>query len=240
MAGPRCLLSILAAALLLLQATPGSASDYPSPAPIWNGLYVGVHGGVASADLSYTFDSGVSSILPEKFDHNPQGWFGGGQVGLQRQSGRLVVGVEASYSVLDLSDTLVSTQFLRFRHIEINDLFLLTARLGYAFDHWMPYVKAGYANASVDTLVYMPGGGTGSATRGREDGWTVGAGLEFLCGRGFVLGFEYDYVRLDVDDRSGQYPDHKTFTYKSFDNDIHMFSARLSYKFGSSEPRPLK
>jgi hypothetical protein len=100
MAGPRCLLSVLAATLLtLLQATPGSASDYPTPAPIWNGLYVGVHGGVASANLSYTFDSFLG---PEKFDHNPQGWFGGGQIGLQRQSGRVVVGIEASYSALNL------------------------------------------------------------------------------------------------------------------------------------------
>jgi hypothetical protein len=47
-------------------------------------------------------------------------------------------------------------------------------------------------------------------------------------------------VRLDLNDRSGQYPDHKTFTYTSFDSDIHMFSARLSYKFGPSEPAPLK
>jgi hypothetical protein len=58
-----------------------------------------VHGGVASANLSYTFDSFLG---PEKFDHNPQGWFGGGQIGLQRQSGRVVVGIEASYSALNL------------------------------------------------------------------------------------------------------------------------------------------
>jgi len=239
MAGPRCLLSVLAATLLtLLQATPSSATDYPSAAPIWNGLYVGVHGGVASANLSYTFDSFLG---PEKFDHNPQGWVGGGQIGLQRQSGRYVFGIEASYSALNLSDTAESLLLAnRFRHIEINDLVLVTARLGLALDHWMPYVKAGYAGANVDTLVYMGGGGTGSSTSGWENGWTVGAGLEFLCGRGFVLGLEYDYVRLDLDSRDGQFPDHKAFTYKSFDNDIHLFTARLSYKFGPSEPKPLK
>jgi outer membrane immunogenic protein len=129
---------------------------------------------------------------------------------------------------------------LRLSHPSAHLEWLVTARLGYAFDHWMPYVKAGYAGANIDTLVYMGGGGTGSSTSGWENGWTVGAGLEFLCGRGFVLGLEYDYVRLDLDSRDGQFPDHKAFTYKSFDNDIHLFTARLSYKFGPSEPRPLK
>jgi hypothetical protein len=41
-------------------------------------------------------------------------------------------------------------------------------------------------------------------------------------------------------DRSGLLPDCKPFAYKDFDNDIHTVSARLSYKFGNDEHRPLK
>ena len=236
--GTRSLLGVLVGATMMLgQATPSAASD--PPAPIWSGVYVGIHGGHASADLGYTFVLGF--VADEKLNHTPSGWFGGGHVGVQRQWGRVVAGVEASYSALNLSDTKASSViFNRFRQIDVDDLFTLGLRLGYAFDRWMPYVKAGYASASVDTLVYKGGGGTGSATSGREDGWFIGAGLEFFCARGFTLGLEYNYVRLDLSDRYGVLPDDKPFIYKDVDSDIHTVSARLSYKFGNYEHRPLK
>jgi len=235
--GTRSLLGVLVGAMMMLgQAAPGAAEP---PAPIWSGVYVGIHGGHASADLGYTFVLGF--VADEQFNHTPSGWFGGGHVGVQRQWGRVVAGIEAGYSALNLSDTTESKVIPnRFRHVEIDDLFTLGLRLGYAFDRWMPYVKAGYASASVDTLVYAGGGGSGSATSGREDGWFIGAGLEFFCARGFTLGLEYNYVKLDLDDRSGLLPDYKSFHYKDFDSDIHTVSARLSYKFGNYEHKPLK
>jgi outer membrane immunogenic protein len=189
--------------------------------------------------MSYTFDTFVG---PEAFDQNLHGWFGGGQVGVQHQWGRIVVGVEAAYSALNLTDTAESKLLPgRFRKVDIDDLFTLTARLGYASAHWLAYAKGGYASANVDTLVYKSGGGTGSATSGRESGWTIGAGLDLLCAHGFVVGLEYDYVHLDIGDRDGLLPDKKPFTYSNFDDDIHTVVARLSYRFGG-EPRhrPLK
>jgi outer membrane immunogenic protein len=237
--GTRSLLGGLVGAMMMLgQAAPSAASG--PPAPIWSGVYAGIHGGHASADLGYTFVLGF--VEDEKLDHNASGWFGGGHVGVQRQWGRYVAGVEASYSALNLSDTVESTVIQnRFRQVDIDDLFTLALRVGYAFDRWMPYVKAGYASASVDTKVFAGGGGTGSVTSGREHGWMVGAGVEFFRGRGLVLGLEYNYVRLDLDDRFGLLPDCKPFAYKDFDSDIHTVSARLSYKLGDDERhRPLK
>jgi opacity protein-like surface antigen len=236
--GARSLLgAFVAAAMMLGQATPGAAEP---PAPIWNGVYVGIHGGHASADLGYTFVLGF--VADEKLDHSASGWFGGGHVGVQRQWGRIVGGIEASYSALNLSDTKESTVIPgRFRQVDIDDLFTLGLRLGYAFDRWMPYVKAGYASASVDTVVYATGGAYPSPISSREDGWFIGAGLEFFCARGFTLGLEYNYVSLDLDDRHGLLTyDKKPFAYKDFDSDIHTVSARLSYKFGNYEHRPLK
>ena len=236
--GARVLLGVLFGVTLMLgQTTPSAASD--PPAPIWSGVYAGIHGGHASANLGYTFVLGF--VDDEKINHSPSGWFGGGHVGVQRQWGRVIAGVEASYSSLNLSDTKASTVISgRFRQVDIDDLFTVGLRLGYAFDRWMPYVKAGYASASVDTLVYASGGGSGSATSGREDGWFIGAGLEFFCARGFTLGLEYNYVKLDLNDRFGLLPDDKAFIYKDVDSDIHTISARLSYKFGNDEHRPLK
>jgi opacity protein-like surface antigen len=76
-----------------------------------------------------------------------------------------------------------------------------------------------------------------SDTSGRADGWTIGGGLEFNCLSRVVLGLEYDYVKLDVDDRWGAFPDLKPFLYKDADAEIHSVLARVSYKFGH-DPAP--
>jgi outer membrane immunogenic protein len=228
---------VLGTILLVGQMAPSAAAE-PPPAPIWTGVYVGAHGGYGSADISYTFDTFVG---PENFSHSPHDWFVGAHLGVQRQWGQFVAGLEVAYSDLNLTDT-VESKLLpdRFRQIDIDSLFTLTARLGYASERWMAYVKGGYANANVDTLVYG-GGGTGSATSGRESGWTIGAGLDLICGRGFLLGLEYNYVQLNIDDRHGLLPDLKPFTYTRFDDDIHTVTVRLSYLFGRSpKPEPLK
>jgi len=107
----------------------------------------------------------------------------------------------------------------------------------------MAYVKGGYASANVDTRVYSGAHpGPGSSTSGRESGWVIGAGLDVLCARGFLVGIEYNYVHLDIGDRDGLLPDDKPFTYTGFDGDIHTVSVRLTYRFGARETRhePLK
>lgn len=238
--GTRSLLGVLVGVMVLGEATPSAASG--PPAPIWSGVYVGIHGGHANADVGYTLDFKDSGAKDQEVNHSASGLFGGGHVGVQRQWGRVVGGVEASYSALDLSDTAGLKQS-RFSQLDIDDLFTLTVRLGYAFDRWMPYVKAGYASAKVDTSL-ATAGLKPSAISGQENGWTVGAGVEFFRGRGLVFGLEYNYVRLDLDDRSGLLADYckdLKFNSKDFDSDIHAISARLSYKFGDHEQRkPLK
>jgi outer membrane immunogenic protein len=168
---------------------------------------------------------------PENFGHDPGGWFGGGHVGLQHQWSHLVAGVEVSYSALNLSDT-VESKLLpgQFRLIDIDSLVTVTARLGYARDRWLAYVKGGYASADVDTADPL------SKTSAREHGWTIGAGLEVLCSPGFVLGLEYDYINLGIGHREGMLAEEESFTYSRFDDNIHMVVARLSYKFG---PEPV-
>ncbi len=68
----------------------------------------------------------------------------------------------------------------------------------------------------------------------------IGAGLELLCWRNFRLGVEYNYVHLNLGDRSGELPDEKPFEYRDFDDDIHMVTLRLSYLFGPRYVEPLK
>ena len=233
----RCSWSALFAALLTVQAAASGTAHAP-PAPIWTGVYAGIHGGYAWADVSYTFNT---FIPPETFDHGMGGGFVGGQVGAQRQFGNAVVGLEVSYSGVHLTDTIESVLLPgRYRQIDIDSLFMITARLGYATDRWMAYVKGGFASADVSTRVFMPGRGPGSFTSDTVGGWTVGAGVEVIRWRNFRLGLEYNYVHLNIGDRAGLLPDDKPFTYTNFDNDIHTVTLRLSYLFGNDFVEPLK
>jgi outer membrane immunogenic protein len=222
---------------------PIGAAAAPPPAPIWSGIYVGINGGYGSGDVDYVFDS-FDFLGQEKISHNPSNWLVGGHGGIMRQFGSVVAGFEAAYYGLRLTDTVESQALAnRFREIDIHDLVTLTARLGYARDQWMAYVKGGYAMASVDTRIFVGGVPGGTTTSGREDGFTVGAGLELLCGHGFIVGIEYDYTKLDISDRNGIFApnDPKPFTYRNFDDDIHMVTLRLSYLFGErTRVQPLK
>jgi outer membrane immunogenic protein len=235
--GVRFLGGALLGALML--ARPACAAAGQEPAPVWSGFYIGAHGGYGWGGASYTFDTFVG---PEDFSHSFGNWFVGGHLGSQHQWGRLVAGLEASYSGLHFSDTVESTLLPgRFRQIDIDALVTISARLGYAFDHSLAYVKGGFAAANVDTLVYINPAGPVSATSGWEHGWTIGGGLEFMCGRRLILGVEYNYVQLGLGGRSGLLPDLKPFTYRGFDDGLHSVLVRLSYKFGQDPaPVPLK
>ncbi len=135
--------------------------------------------------------------------HDADGWLYGGHLGVQQQYGRIVAGLEVSYSELDLSDTVGSRSAAAASARSTSTrLFTATARLGLARDHWLAYVKGGYATADIDTVIFK----TGSSkwvTSGWDSGWTLGAGIEFNCLSRFIVGLEYDYVNLDVDDRTG-------------------------------------
>lgn len=221
-------------------APHGGAAGPQAPVTYdWSGLYIGAHGGYGFGDIDYTLI--VDGVVTEDVSHDTDGWLYGGHVGVQRQYGRVVAGLEVSYSELDLSDTVPSAiGGGRYRSIDVDSLVTVAARVGLARDSWLAYVKGGYATADVDTAIFKAGSDK-SVTGGWEDGWTIGAGIELSCLSRFIVGLEYDYVKLDIDQRTGVLPDHKEFHYQDADDDIHSVVARVSYKLGSEPaPAPLK
>src|SRR5271168_4447764 len=71
--------------------TPPPAPEvrYESPA-IWEGAYIGVNGGYGWSDSNFT---------------EPEGGFGGGQIGYNWQRDRFVFGVEGDFQGADISGT---------------------------------------------------------------------------------------------------------------------------------------
>ena len=243
------LVRIAAGASLLFTASGALANGmergriaYESPWS-WSGLYIGGHLGGAWADADWNHSQ---PLIPrsEPISASPRGFVGGGQIGVQHQWGNWLAGIELSYSAADLEETRNSVIAAnRSRSVDINNIFLAGARLGYVMDRSLFYVKGGYANAEVEisSNVVSTGVLTTSSNK-RENGWNLGAGWEYAVSQNVIVGVQYDFIRLDGSDRfNAQTPAFAgaITNHLNVDTDIHMVTARLSYKFGR-EPEPVR
>src|SRR5712671_1915427 len=77
-------------------AGSGGYKDGPVYGPTWTGFYIGAHGGYGSGDWTgnLTYTDGPSGF-PGSRTVDSNGWFGGGQVGYNKQIGTIVIGIEA-------------------------------------------------------------------------------------------------------------------------------------------------
>jgi outer membrane immunogenic protein len=74
-------------------AIPFKAPPPPPQAYNWSGFYVGAHGG-----HSWSQTKGTNAFFEAQTDQKIKGWLGGGQIGVNHQIGRAVIGVELSGS----------------------------------------------------------------------------------------------------------------------------------------------
>lgn len=142
----------------------------------------------------------------------------------------------------------------------VGQLFLATARLGYSWDRWLAYGKGGFASGEIKTAfqgnvlttvvqgVQLPTGATfagqsSGSSSDRHSGYTLGTGLEYMVARNVTFGVEYNFVNLQdrtqtatatISENILGTPKNITapITYRVDPDDIHLVTARLSYKFG--------
>jgi outer membrane immunogenic protein len=234
--------AVLAAAAAIPAATakadgyrPITADRYrPAPqfmAPVtydWSGFYLGgqLGGAYGSVDWNYTGTAIVANETTTSFA-------GGAHAGLQKQFGRMVLGVDVAYTWADLERSapapLLSNSTLT---ASANDILLVTGKVGYAFDNLLASVRAGWASATVEYATNLNGVVTTSSSE-RESGWTAALGIEYAVLPNVILGVEYDYIRINVGGSS------TTPAVSDGGVDIQTVMARLSFKFGPrSEPIP--
>lgn len=177
----------------LLVAAPAFAADlqqpYPTKAPViapapvfsWTGFYIG-----ANAGYGWGSGEGAADVL----GLNPDGFIGGGQIGYNIQlDNNIVLGVEADIQGSSLKDTAFGVE-------QKMDYFgTVRARVGYAFDHIMPYVTGGWAWGHNEVTNDL----TGSSANGTLSGWTVGGGVEYAFTNNWTVKAEYLYMDLGED-----------------------------------------
>ena len=206
------------AALGLVAAGAASAADLPSrkgpvvapvyvPAFTWTGFYVGANAGYGWGNVNANGFANVGDL---------DGFVGGGQVGYNYQMGQFVVGLEADLQAADLS----SGNNLGLIGVKTEYFGTVRARVGVAFDRFMPYITGGWAYGNVKTSI--PGAGF-SSDRSHTGGYAVGGGLEYAFTNNIIAGVEYLYVDLGEKNILG--------AGTKVGTDFSVVRARLSYKF---------
>src|SRR5262249_19654736 len=163
----------------------------------WNGFYVGGH-------LGYGWSSNDWRLLPGGFTPNTvnigsgtvNGALGGAQVGVNWQSGPMVLGVEADFSWADMSGQTCNDVLLGGVSLicssKLDRFGTITGRVGGALDRALLYLKAGGAWARDTHTVTV--GAFESTTSKSKWGWTGGAGVEYALTRNWSAKVEYDFL----------------------------------------------
>jgi len=162
---------------------------------IWNGGYIGVHGGYGWGSLHVT--DGILGFLPvETANLDPKGWFGGFQGGYNWQfAPAWLVGLEADSSFGSLRDSGVTQPSLFAASTKIDELGTGRLRLGYVMDRMLVYATGGVAYGHEDkTLITSPSPGV--ATKVYHVGWAAGGGVEYKLDQSWSVKAEYLWTDL--------------------------------------------
>lgn len=189
--------SILSGSLLVSSSAiaGGSLKDDHRPQVLnWTGFYFGGHAGLAVGQTSGETDLG--GLFTINTDQAMNGALGGAHVGYNFQMGNTVLGIEGTWSALDLKGSETCVVVLNCGR-KADWLATLVGRVGFTFDRTLLYGLAGVAWSNVETDVRDNIVGIlrldGDAT---HVGWVIGAGLEYALSPSITARIEYNHVDL--------------------------------------------
>jgi outer membrane immunogenic protein len=219
-------LTASASAADLPARTYTKAPAYTAPAAVynWTGFYIGGHLGGAFGDSS-------------SIQGDDARFMGGVQGGADYQfATNWVIGIEAQYSWMNGGNTGRLFQNGTLVTANNDQLGSVTGRLGYTWGPALLYAKGGYAWKGSNDIGVIPGVGLapGFSTSGNsKDGYTVGAGLEYMFAPNWSAKVEYQYYNFgNTTITSAAIPAGSA----SYNNDEHTIKAGLNYRFGWGGP----
>lgn len=160
----------------------------------WTGVYIGLVGG-------YNWGSSDWSIEGERFASlNPNGWNFGGTLGYNYQfTNNVVLGIETDISWSGAKDSVFcfSVDF----NCEIKSQWFgtLRPRLGYAFDHFLPYITGGAAYGNLKLTEHNNVTGVSFSDSTTRFGWAAGVGMEYAFTDQWTGKLEYLHTDLGND-----------------------------------------
>jgi outer membrane immunogenic protein len=173
-----------------LTPVPYKASSYIPAYYNWTGYYLGVAMGDGFGTIKFSdpFDGLTSSFSTNSF-------LFGGYTGVNYQVGSIVAGGEFDFtgswargSTVDtFGDTLTTKIFWTSA---------LTARLGWAFDRLLVFVKGGAAFVYHRDSISGPGPHAAPSGSAVDATWTLGGGVDWAITEHWIARGEYDYMNL--------------------------------------------
>jgi outer membrane immunogenic protein len=238
---------------------------YVAPAWSWSGFYVGVNvgwgWGKPTGDLAdFSQTAGILGAIqdgriPGSLDVKPDGPIGGGQIGVNWQTGAVVFGLEADIQASGIrkeQNIFIAGPGFPALPAQITAEERLrwfgTARTRFGVtpvERALLYVTGGFAYGSVENNARIafpfPGGGFDGDFSGAQSstktGWTAGGGFEYAWDNNWSVKAEYLYIDLGSDtfrlidpNFPADYVDYR------FHHRDHIVRAGINYKFGAAAP----
>jgi len=213
-----------------LAARPYTKAPAYVPAPIynWTGFYIGGHVGGA-----FNGSNGFGGTS----DNSDGRFLGGVQIGYDYQfAPNWVFGIEGQYSWVGSNNTnVLFAGSGNTYNLNQKGLGSVTGRIGYTWGPALLYVKGGYAYSDYsESLVNVAGAPVAFTSGTKHDGYTVGAGLEYLFTQNWSGKVEYQYY--DFGKTTFAAPSPAGIVGLSSKNDEHTVKAGLNYRFNWGGP----
>ena len=213
-----------------LAARPYTKAPPPVMAPIynWTGFYIGGHVGAAFGNDN-TFNGLVVG------NNNDARFLGGVQVGADYQfAPNWVLGVEGQFSWLGGNNNVVTFPNGYAYTNDQRGLGSVTGRIGYTWGPALLYVKGGYAYSDNRETLLLAGVPQAFAfDHNHRDGYTVGAGLEYMFAQNWSAKAEYQYYDFG---RTQFVAPAALVQFGGFRNDEHTVKVGINYRFNFGGP----
>lgn len=199
---------IIASALLAASITGAKAADVVLQEPVaiysWSGIYVGAQAGYAWGTSPFR---NRSDGYLEATDYDPRGFVGGVYAGYNSQlANNVVLGIDADLNAASIKrDGTAYTWsyanggpsgewFNVNPHAKMTWNGAVRARVGYAYDRFLPYVAGGVSFGEYKFDLLRTSGATIFSEKATMTGWNIGAGVEYAATNNLILRAEYRYT----------------------------------------------
>jgi outer membrane immunogenic protein len=203
------------------------APVYAAPLYNWTGIYIGGHVGGA-----FSSDNNFNGLVT---GNNGNGRFLGGlQAGADYQfAPNWVLGIEGQYSWLGNNSSVIFPGGYVYANNQ-RALGSVTGRIGYTWGPGLVYVKGGYAYSDNNETLTLAGVPTAFAfDSNHRDGYTVGAGLEYMFAPNWSAKAEYQYYNFG----SSRFVTPVALVpFGSFTTDDHTVKVGVNYRFNLGGP----